>query len=346
MAGRRREQGCRFGLAFRRRAVLIAALLFASTPSQGSAPCKGRDLFPMIEAQEPAAFAAIEAERAATPFPHGTLFRLSRDGQTSYVFGTLHLDDPRVASFRPSVIAALSSSKTLALESVETGARLLRSIRKDPAAMRAALLAPQDQRPDVLLDAADFAALQTLVAEAGLAASSAGALKPAVLALLLDLPACARKNGVKPYADEAIAELAKAQGARVVGLETMIEQIDILDGFSPEVGRALLVATLRQAGHAEDVVETTIARYALQDLGGLLAWMKSPELIPGVAGAQTPPDFLDRLITRRNQRMRDRAVPLLEKGGVFIAVGAAHLPGERGLLNLLELEGFRVEAVE
>lgn len=333
-------------LAVSRRAVLIASFLFAATPGYGSVACKGRDLFPLIEAREPQAFAAIEAERAAMPFAHGTLFRLSRNGETSYVFGTLHLDDSRVGSFRPGVIAALSGSKTLALESVETGARLLQSIRKDPAAMRAALLAPRDQRPDVLLDAADFAALQTLVVEAGLSAASAGALKPAVLALLLDLPACARKNGAKPYADEAIAGLAKAQGAHIVGLETMIEQIDILDGFSPEVERALLVATLRQAGHAEDVVETTIARYALQDLGGLLAWMKSPELIPGVVGAQTPPEFLHRLITRRNQRMRERALPLLEKGGAFIAVGAAHLPGKEGLLNLLEQEGFKVEPVE
>ena len=37
--------------------------------------------------------------------------------------------------------------------------------------------------------------------------------------------------------------------------------------------------------------------------------------------------------------------PLLEAGHAFITVGALHLPGERGILHLLEQRGYRVEAV-
>ena len=44
--------------------------------------------------------------------------------------------------------------------------------------------------------------------------------------------------------------------------------------------------------------------------------------------------------------MRERALPLLAKGGAFIAVGVAHLPGEGGLLRLLEQDGFTVERID
>ena len=44
--------------------------------------------------------------------------------------------------------------------------------------------------------------------------------------------------------------------------------------------------------------------------------------------------------------MHDRALPLLKKGGAFIAIGAAHLPGKEGLLSLFETEGYRVDVLE
>ena len=314
----------------------------------GQAGCKGRDLFPLIEAQAPVAFAAVAAKASEIPFGHGKLFRLSREGGApSYLFATLHLNDPRITDFSPQLRAAIAGSKTVALETNEIGAALLQSMRNNPDGIRAALLARQDQRPDRLLNKTEFAQLEAMVVRHGLGKSAAGKLKPSILALLLDLPICAvRQPKGQPYADELIAEIAHENKIPVVGLETMIEQLSILDGLPRNTERDLLVATLRQADHAEDVVETTIARYQEGDLGGLLAWMQSAEPLPGVVGAQTPPAFLDRLITLRNRQMRDEALPLLMKGEAFIAVGAAHLPGKVGLLQLLQEEGYHIENIE
>src|SRR3546814_18781858 len=47
----------------------------------------------------------------------------------------------------------------------------------------------------------------------------------------------------------------------------------------------------------------------------------------------------------RNHRMVESLVPLLERGKAFVAVGAAHLPGEEGLLHLLEQQGYRITRV-
>ena len=56
-------------------------------------------------------------------------------------------------------------------------------------------------------------------------------------------------------------------------------------------------------------------------------------------------DFQRRVIDDRNQRMAERAQPMLQAGKAFIAVGALHLPGDKGLLNLLEQQGYRIRRV-
>jgi uncharacterized protein YbaP (TraB family) len=313
------------------RAIIVAAVLCLAASGHVQADCDGHDLFPALKLGAPAACAAIESAAAAMPFGRGKLFRLSRPGtEPSYLFGTLHLSDPRITSFSPRLRAALTDSKIVALESVETGAALRRAIRNNGAAWRRATRAHDNQRADRLLDKADFEELEALLARKRLKKSAAREFKAATLALLLDLPKCAtRAAGGKPYVDELVADIARENKIKTVGLESMLEQLEILDGLPAGTERDLLIAVLRQADHAGDVIETVVARYMEAYTGGLLAWMRSPEPIPGVAQAQIPPAFLDGLITLRNRRMRDRALPLLERGGAFIAVGAAHLPGFR-----------------
>ncbi len=53
----------------------------------------------------------------------------------------------------------------------------------------------------------------------------------------------------------------------------------------------------------------------------------------------------DVLITKRNHNMLQNMQPHLKKGNAFIAVGALHLPGDTGLLRLLEQRGYRVRPV-
>jgi uncharacterized protein YbaP (TraB family) len=60
---------------------------------------------------------------------------------------------------------------------------------------------------------------------------------------------------------------------------------------------------------------------------------------------QLAAEFQDRLITRRNRLMAERLQPYLQEGNAFVAVGALHLPGETGLLELLEQRGYTVRVL-
>jgi len=326
-------------------AIVLVCCLAASRGL--AAECQGHDLFPALRSEAPAAYAAIEAAASAMPFRHGKLFRLSRAGtEPSYVFATLHLSDPRITGFSPRLRAALTGSTIVALETIEIGA-VLRGAIMNNRAWRRATVARENQKANRLLDKADFAQLEALAARKGVAQSAVHKFKPSVLALMLDLPSCAMgPPGAKPYVDELVADIARQNKIEPRGLEPIIEQLEVLDGLPRETTRDLLIAILRQADRGEDVIETTVARYAEGDIGGSLAWLRAAEPIPAVAQAQIPPAFLDRLITVRNHRMRARALPLLKRGGAFIAVGAAHLPGKEGLLSLFQKDGYEVGTIE
>ncbi len=324
--------------------VIIALLGCTIEASAGQRP--GRDLFPDIAVMRPDSFATIENEARSLPFARGKLFKVtSPSGSESYLFGTLHLADPRVTSFSSLVRKALSASEIMIMETSEIGASL---DRRKPR-LRGALEAKRDRQPDKLLAAEEFARFEGAFGQCQLDGVPAKKLKATAIALAFDRKVdkqdCAKKSSA-PYADSVLASLAQAQNIPVVGLESLAEQLEIGDGLPRDADRDLLISTLRRSPYAVDIEETEIQRYLKSDTGELLAWMRSPDAVPGLVGAQTPTRFLDRLVTKRNHRMCARALPFLETKRVFMAIGAAHLPGPEGVAQLLANKGFLIQALE
>ncbi len=114
-----------------------------------------------------------------------------------------------------------------------------------------------------MLSKTDFAQLEALVVRKGLPELVAREYKPSNLALLLDLPDCAvHRPGARPYVDELVADIARENKIKTVGLELMIEQIEVLNGLPRETERDLLIAILRQANCGEDFIATAVSRYS------------------------------------------------------------------------------------
>ena len=108
---------------------------------------------------------------------------------------------------------------------------------------------------------------------------------------------------------------------------------------------ANLRLALHTAAQVEDMNDTLITLYREHRIGEV--WPLTRVMSGDEALAETVIDeFQTRLIDERNVTMRDRALPLLAKGGAFIAVGALHLPGDKGLVALLREAGYTVTAVE
>ncbi len=144
------------------------------------------------------------------------------------------------------------------------------------------------------------------------------------------------------FLDLMLYSTAKAAGVEVIGLETISEQLSLFDGLSDDEQIKLLRETLNNLDRLPLAFESSIQTYLKRDLAGLVRINEEmiqygdPELGLRLNGM---------LIDGRNERMVERMLPLLEQGGLFVGVGALHLPGQKGILFKLEQLGYSVAKV-
>jgi uncharacterized protein YbaP (TraB family) len=171
-------------------------------------------------------------------------------------------------------------------------------------------------------------------------------MKPWMLSAMLALPACelARQAAGAPILDVRLAEDAKASGKSLQGLETAMSQLEAMASLPMDFHIKGLVDTLKLGDRIDDVIETMIVLYVNGDTGTF--WPLFKRAMPGSAEDEAGyAAFEQTMITARNKTMAEKADPILAKGNAFIAVGALHLPGREGLVELLRDAGYTVTPV-
>jgi uncharacterized protein YbaP (TraB family) len=133
---------------------------------------------------------------------------------------------------------------------------------------------------------------------------------------------------------------AKEQEKAIKGLETMSYQAGILDSIPYKMQAEQLLEYINNADKADNGKEMKelLEAYNEQDLHKLEALMLKSE-----AGISS---YTDILLYNRNRNWVKKLKGLLPKKSLVIAVGAGHLPGDQGVINLLKKEGYTVEPVE
>ncbi|MGN6829604.1 TraB/GumN family protein [Paucibacter sp. M5-1] len=263
----------------------------------------------------------------------GLLWRISKDGRSAWLFGSIHLGRPDWARPGPQLRAALQDSDTLALELDPA----------DPAIQRQ--LAAGLSRP-LSLDAALRQRLAGRVAAACLPEGALAALHPLMQAVTLTMLE-ARWEGLEAgYGQEMVLSgEARSRGLAIVSLETVRQQLDALLPADAREARRLTADTLEQLeqGKVRPMLRRLVQAWEQGDLQTLADYERWCDC------ADTPADraFLRRLIEGRNPALAARIAALHAEGRqVLAAVGALHMAGPRGLPALLAQRGYRVERVE
>jgi uncharacterized protein len=93
-------------------------------------------------------------------------------------------------------------------------------------------------------------------------------------------------------------------------------------------------------------METMIALYAEGRAGLIMPFLKSLSA-QGMSSMDEKSygDFEEIVVNARNKVMSERAGSILAEGSAFIAVGALHLPGEKGLVELFRKAGYTLTAL-
>lgn len=273
----------------------------------------------------------------AKSFDEGLLWRVELPGQAaSYVFGTLHSSESSIVRLPPPVAEAFAGARTFVTEVVIDQPTMLRLSR--------AMLLPKGQSLDRILTSAQLSHLRAAAEQYRLPPRSLLGLKPWALVAMFSFPPAEHERSAQGQLplDLMLQAEAKAAGKALVGLETADEQIDALDGLPEPDQVALLTMALDQAADIDHSFAELTAAYLARDLVAVRVALSPP---PGSGNLETMARFEVRLITDRNRRMVQRIGPLLGEGDAFIAVGALHLPGERGVLALLAAQGYQVTRV-
>ena len=264
-------------------------------------------------------------------FERGLLWKIQPEsGAASYLFGTMHSDNPQVVNLPAPVQQAFEAATGLVVE-VELNEQALMS-------MTGALLLSDGRNLEALVGKALYQRTVTALSAQGMPDFMIARLKPWAAAISLMTPPPG--NGV--MLDQALYQRALAGGKKVRGLETVAEQMGLFDSLTEAEQLSLLRDTLDNLGDIERQLDEVLVAYLDRDLQRLLDISK--DSMQG-SDSQLAERFMKKVIDDRNHRMAQRMQPHLQAGRYFIAVGALHLPGKEGLLKLLSERGYRVTRV-
>lgn len=270
----------------------------------------------------------------ASRFEHGLLWRVSKPGVTSsHIFGTVHLPDPRLQPLPAAVAEAFAGARVFVAETLQNEYVGMRFF--EGGQFR------DGTRLDHLLDIEAFVRLVQRLEKRGWKAETVSRLKP-WMALLL-LTAGPERKGLSSLDRQLYVE-ARARRLRLGELDSVEEQVALFDAVPLGTQLALLEFCLEYEEHLPVVAERTLRAYLDRDLKALSRANVELEIYREDLGTHHA-ILTKKVIDDRNVAMTFRMRSYLGAGAAFIAIGAFHLYGERGVLSLLEKEGWQVERV-
>lgn len=263
------------------------------------------------------------------------LWRISGNGlqAPSYIFGTIHMICADNIQLSDSLTQAIEKADGVYLElDMDNMFEMLGAVRK--MKMRG------DTTLADLLPAPDYELVKTYFKNKGglMPFSMLETMKPMLAASTL-MEAAADCDNAQAM-EQLVMKEAKRNGKGVKGLETMGYQLSIFDSIPYKLQAEQLAAYIKTHDSAEEskkeLAELENA-YRSQDLAKMEQLTLQEDM--GIAR------FTDLLLYNRNQNWAVKMKEIMPGKSLVFAVGAGHLPGDKGVLSILRKMGYRVEPV-
>ncbi len=250
----------------------------------------------------------------------------------SYLYGTFHTKDQRVFEFSKNVKKAFKKADIYAME--------LNMDSIDQSAVMQSMLMDSNLTLNDLLTEEEYNRVNRFFLDSlGMPLFMLRRLQPMMVAQMISLKDLnsEQENALDLY----WFTLAKKQKKQCVGLEKMEEQTNAIKSIPVREQAKQLLEAVDNYGKKEEGsfdVEQMLEVYRSGNLDSLTALTESvyDDSLGGLS------QFNENFIYSRNSKMADRAEQYFKKGSVFVAVGAAHLPGEKGVIELLRNKGYKV----
>jgi len=257
---------------------------------------------------------------------------IQKNGEpVGYLLGTIHSEDPRVLDFSENFLRKLNENDMFAMELVPdlpTLARLTEYMHYPPG-----------KTLESVIGLVRYKALVSALSSYKVPAEFISQMKPWAAMMTLSTPP--PETGF--FMDLSLSLRASGSGLKVVGLETLEQQLSFLQEMPMPMQLALLDQALADFEKVTEAHDQMVDAYLENNLVSLQ--VLSDEQLEGVDD-EAGDYFVESGIHARNLRMLESLLPHLENNRVFVAVGALHLPSEQGLLNLLRQQGFELSPLD
>lgn len=274
-----------------------------------------------------AIIALLSAPVLAQATEKGLFWKMeSPAGKVSYLFGTMHTDDNRVANVTPAMENALNSVDMFVMENESSNDQ-------------SAFLMQTGSLADKLTEA-EFEQVRALADFHVMHLGAAMQMKPWLLAVIFDLP-----KPQTPFAQDNLL-MRKAQDSEkdVVGIETSKAHFSIMDDFSIDEQMVMLRAVLKRTPEQKEAdFERLMAAYLDGDADKISAL--DEQITSGMLPQALWEKMRKKLLDDRNVVMAKRTLEMANATPVFIAVGASHLAGDSGLIAVFKKAGYKLTPV-
>jgi uncharacterized protein YbaP (TraB family) len=254
------------------------------------------------------------------------LWEISGNGlkQSSYLYGTIHIKDKRVFNFNDSVLPKLVKADAFAMEIALTQDNIAKI-------SQAAMLTNGKTLKDYF-SKKDYEKLSAYIKSLGMDISMFSAYKPfTLISFILN----SRMSKDMPESvDEYLFNTAKKKQKELLSIETVDEQVKALESMPVKE----IMNMVNDPGQSDKQFAELLDAYTSYDLNTVQKLMVEED--------KDSKEFQKKLLDDRNHIMADRISGMAKKQSTFAAIGAGHLPGKEGVIELLRQKGYKVEAIK
>ncbi len=264
------------------------------------------------------------------------LYKVGSDSSTVYILGSIHLAKPEIYPLDTVIEQAYKSSDILV---VELDAESEESMMAMQTAMAQLGMYPNGKSLKTELSAQTYKQLQAYAVKTGLPLHMLEQMKPWVVMLQLSVMEMMRL-GYSPELgiDKHFVDQAKRDNKLIMALETIEEQMALLSRDDKAYQDKLLRYTLESMSEMEPMLNKLSSSWKNGDAKAiekmfLLTMQDDPSLN----------EIYNALITKRNYMMTKKIEGFLKtKKDYFVVVGAGHVIGKEGIVDLLQQRGYKV----
>ena len=245
----------------------------------------------------------------------------------SYLYGTIHLMCPSDLKVEKTIADKFNSAKQLYLE-VKTD---------DPAMMQQMMQGMKMNDTSTIkgmLGAAAFDSVSTIFKKTtGIPLEMLNTAKPILIISLVypSLLGCTPDSWEKTFED-----MAKTNSMPLKGLESLEDQMKVLDSIPYKEQAEMMLKMVYNLDSSKQVFLNMLNIYKAKDPAGLYNLVTSDKDFG---------NYESTMLVNRNRNWLPVIIKEAQQTPTFFAVGAAHLAGENGVINLLRKEGYTVKPV-